>query len=47
MTAEKVQDCIEKDLYPFVPERHGAEREFLFDGMYMNIIPIISLFSFK
>lgn len=47
MPAEKVQDCLEGELAPFILKREGAESEFRFDGMYMNILPLISLFDFK
>ena len=44
---EKVQDCLEGDLSQFIIEKEGLESEFRFEGMYMNILPIISLFDFK
>ena len=44
---EKVQDCLEGELSPFILEKDGAETQFPFQGMYMNILPIISLFDFK
>ena len=44
---EKVQDCLESDLSQFILEKEGPERQFRFEGMYMNILPIISLFDFK
>lgn len=44
---EKVQDCLEGDLSQFIIEKEGTEREFRFKGMYMNILPIISLLDFK
>ena len=44
---EKVQDCLEGDLSQFIIEKKGTESEFRFEGMYMNILPIISLFDFK
>ncbi len=44
---EKIQDCLAGDLSPFVLEKEGAESGFRFEGMYMNILPIISLFDFK
>ena len=45
--ASKVQDCLEETFAPFILEKEATEREFRFDGMYMNIIPIISLFDLK
>ncbi len=47
VSPEKVQDCLEGDLSQFVLEKYGTESEFRFEGMYMNILPIISLFDFK
>lgn len=47
MPAEKVQNCLEGELGPFILVREEAEKEFRFDGMYMNILPLISLFDFK
>lgn len=44
---EKVQDCLEGDLSQFIIEKKGAESEFRFEGMYMQILPILSLFDFK
>ena len=44
---EKIQDCLEGELAQFVIEKDGEERQFRFEGMYMNILPIISLFDFK
>ena len=47
MAPEKIQDCLAGDLSPFVLEKEGVESRFRFEGMYMNILPIISLFDFK
>lgn len=47
VSPEKIQDCLEGDLSQFIIEKEGTESEFRFEGMYMNILPIISLFDFK
>ena len=47
LSPEKVQDCLESDLSQFILEKEGPESQFRFEGMYMNILPIISLFDFK
>ena len=47
VSPEKVQDCLEGDLSQFILEKQGSESQFRFDGMYMNIIPILSLLDFK
>lgn len=47
MSEEKVQECLKEYLAPFLSERNGAETEFRFSGMYMNIIPIISLLNYN
>lgn len=47
VSPEKVQDCLESDLSQFILEKEGPESQFRFEGMYMNILPIISLFDFK
>lgn len=44
VSPEKVRDCLEGVLSQFILEE---ESEFRFDGMYMNILPIISLLDFK
>ena len=44
---EKVRNCLEGELSQFVIEKEGVESGFRFEGMYMNILPIISLFDFK
>lgn len=41
--AERVKDCLEGELAPFIMEKEGAESEFRFEEMYMNILPILSL----
>jgi len=43
MPIEQVRDRIENDLAVFVTEKNNAEGQFRFDGMYMDVIPIISL----
>lgn len=45
--AERVKDCLEGELAPFILEKEGEEREFRFNGMYMNILPILSLIDLK
>lgn len=45
--AERVKDCLEGELAPFILEKESAESEFRFDGMYMNILPILSLIDLK
>ena len=47
VTSEKIQDCFEGELAPFIFEKDGVESAFRLKGMYMNILPIISLFDFK
>lgn len=47
VSSEKVQNCLEGALSQFILEKEGPESEFRFEGMYMNILPIISLFDFK
>ena len=47
VSPEKVQDCHEGDLSQIILENQGSESQFRFDGMYMNIIPILSLLDFK
>ncbi len=47
ISPEKVQNCLEGELSQFILEKEGTENEFRFEGMYMNILPIISLFDFK
>lgn len=47
ISTERVQDCLESDLSQFILEKQGSGSQFRFDGMYMNIIPILSLLDFK
>ena len=47
VSPEKVQDCLEGDLSQFILEKEGTESEFRFEGMYMSILPVISLLDFK
>ena len=47
VTPERVQSCLDGELSPFIAAKEGAEGEFRFEGMYMHIIPILSLFDFK
>lgn len=46
VSPETVQDRMEEDLSEFIIEKAGLESEFRFRGMYMNILPILSLFDF-
>ena len=45
--AERVKDCLEGELAPFILEKEGTESEFRFEGMFMSIIPILSLIDLK
>ncbi len=47
LSIEKVLGCLETDLAGFIIEKETGEHQFRFEGMYMNIIPILSLFDFK
>ena len=47
VSPEKVKDCLEGDLSQFILEKEGPEGRFRFKGMYMKILPIVSLFDFK
>lgn len=47
VSTEQVRECLEGDLSQFVIEKVGTESQFRFKGMYMNILPIISLLDFK
>ncbi len=47
VSAERVQACLEGDMARFIIEKAGIESQFRFEGMYMNILPILSLFDFK
>lgn len=48
---EKIAACLTGELLPFLLEKSGeasvGESEYRFDGMYMNLLPIMSLFDFK
>lgn len=45
VSSEKVKNCLEGALSQFVLNKESAESQFRFKGMYMNIIPVISLFD--
>lgn len=47
MSAEKVWECLAGDLKLFVSEKDGKESEFCLKGIYMNVIPVISLLNFR
>lgn len=47
ISSEKVQDCLDGELSQFIIEKKDAESRFRFEGMYMNILPIISLLDFR
>lgn len=47
VSPEIVHECLNGDLSQFILEKEGTESQFRFEGMYMNILPIISLFDFK
>ena len=47
LSVEKVKDCLEGALTPFILEKESAEGEFRFAGVFMNILPILSLFDLK
>lgn len=47
LTPEKVRGRLNEELLPFISANVGAEQGFRFEGAYMNILPIISLFDFK
>ena len=44
---EKVQDVLEGEFSQFISEKGGAENQYRFEGFYMSILPIVSLFDFK
>ncbi|MCH5272891.1 MAG: helix-turn-helix transcriptional regulator [Lachnospiraceae bacterium] len=46
LSAEKVRECLEGELAPFIIEKYGAESEFRFEERYLNILPLLSLFDF-
>lgn len=43
---EKVRECVTGELLTFLAEKEEKESAYRFDGMYMNIIPIIMLLGF-
>lgn len=43
LSEEKVISCIFGDLFKFLSEEEKEESRFRFDGMYMNILPILLL----
>lgn len=43
LSEEKVTACIFGDLFKFLLEEENKESRFRFNGMYMNILPILSL----
>lgn len=43
---EKVSGCILGDLLTFLAEKEGEESKYRFEGMYMNVVPIIALLGF-
>lgn len=45
MTKEEIKDCLEGELSRFIIEKEGIESRYRFDGMYMSIIPVLSLFD--
>lgn len=48
MTTEQVQNRLEGELSPFIlQDQTGEEMRFRIKGMYMNILPILSLLDFK
>ncbi len=47
VSPEKVRDCFEGDLSQFILEKENMESGFRFEGIYMKILPILSLFDFK
>lgn len=47
LAREKVQDILNGALSQFIIEREGEESQFRFNGVYMSILPILSLLDFK
>ncbi len=43
LSQEKVKACILGDLLNFLSEKEGEESRYRFEGMYMNILPILLL----
>lgn len=46
LSEEKARKCITEELPDFINEKEGEEGMYRFNGMYMNIIPILTLFAF-
>lgn len=44
---EQVRNCLAGPLAPFLLEQGIPEGGFRFDGMYMNVLPILSLLDFR
>lgn len=47
MPAGETRDCLENDLAEFVLEADGPEGGFRFKGMYMRLLPVLSLLNFR
>ncbi len=47
VSVEKICACLEGALSPYIIERADCTGHFRFDGMYMNLLPLISLFDFR
>lgn len=47
LSPEKVQDVLEGELSQFIVDKGGSESQYRFEGEYMHILPIVSLFDFK
>ena len=47
LSPEKVEDALEGELSQFIVDKGGSESQYRFEGEYMHILPIISLFDFK
>lgn len=45
MPEEKVMDCLTGELAMFLVEKEDAQGQFRFEGMYGNLIPMLSLFD--
>jgi len=43
VSPEKVRDCLKGDLSQFILEKENMESGFRFEGIYMKILPILSL----
>ena len=46
VSGEKVRESLTGELAPFLLGKDGVEDEFRFRGVYMNIIPVLSLLDF-